>query len=95
MKAGAGKPNRGTYPGSLARKLSRCKEAMRTFCRPGTNFIEHYAYRGTSFIGAGKLSRYRILIEGIGAVSRKNVDRSQKTVKVQDFNCGHWCGVQV
>ena len=38
-------------------------------------------------IGAGLLSRYRILIGGTGAVSRYNLSRSQKTVTVQDFNC--------
>jgi hypothetical protein len=61
----------GQGPGTLARKLSRCKPACRqagrvwrTFCRPGTNFIEHYECRGTSLIEVGKLSRYRILIGG-------------------------------
>jgi hypothetical protein len=52
------------------------------FCRHGTNFIEHYACRGTSLIGASKLSWYRIFIGGTGAVSRYNLSRSQKTVKV-------------
>jgi len=33
-----------------------------TFCRPCTNFIEHYACRGTSLIGAISLSQYSILI---------------------------------
>ena len=48
----------GQGPGTLARKLSRCKEGMaRVFASPGTNFIEHYACRGTSLIEAGKLSR--------------------------------------
>jgi hypothetical protein len=56
------------------------------FCRPVTNFIEHYACRGTSLIGAGKLSRYRILIVGTGAVSRYKLSRSQKTVTMQDFS---------
>jgi hypothetical protein len=37
---------------------------------------------GTSLIGAGKLSRYRILVWGTSAVSRYNLSRSQKTVKV-------------
>ena len=59
----------------------------RTFCRHGTNFIEHYACRGTSLIGAGKLSRYRIFVGGTGAVSRYKLSRSQKAVTVQDFNC--------
>jgi hypothetical protein len=64
------------------------RRVWRTFCRPGTSFIEHYACRGTSLIGAGKLSRYRIFVGGTGAVSRYNLSRSQKTVTVQDFNCG-------
>jgi len=58
------------------------------FCRHGTNFNEHYACRGTSLIGAGKLSRYGILIGGTGAVSRYKFDRSQKTVTVHVFYCG-------
>ena len=41
---------------------------------------------GTSFIRAGKLSRYRIFVGGTGAVSRYKLSRSQKLVKVQDFN---------
>jgi hypothetical protein len=62
------------------------------FCLPiaigtGTNFIEYYACRGTSLIGAAKLSRYRILIGGTGAVSWYNLSRSQKSVTVQDFYC--------
>src|SRR4030042_6337244 len=64
------------------------RRVWRTFCRPGTNFIEHYACRDTSMIGAGKLSRYRILFAGTGAVSRYKLSRSQKIIKVQDFNCG-------
>jgi hypothetical protein len=57
------------------------------FCRPGTNFVEHYACRGTILIGAGKLSRYRIFVGGTGAVSRYKLSRSQKSVTVHDFNC--------
>ena len=57
------------------------------FCRPGTNFIEHYACRGTSLIGAGNLSRYKCLLAGTGAVSRYKLSRSQKSVTVQDFDC--------
>jgi hypothetical protein len=83
---------------SGARKLSRrapyerseiggARRVWRTFCRPGTNFAEHYECRGTSFSVAKKLSRYRILIAGTGAVSRYNLSRSQKFVKVQEFNC--------
>ena len=58
------------------------------FASHGTNFIEHYACRGTSLIGAGKLSRYRIFVGGTCAVSRYNLSRSRKTVKVQDLYCG-------
>ena len=58
------------------------------FCRPGTNFIEHYACRGTSLIGAANLSPVTKLVAGTGAVSRYNLSRSQKFVTVQDFNCG-------
>ena len=63
------------------------RRVWRTFCRHGTSFIEHYACRGTSLIGAGKLSRYRILVGDTGAVSRYKLSRSHKFVKVQDFNC--------
>jgi hypothetical protein len=58
------------------------------FCNLGTNFIEHYECRGTSLIGASKLSRYRIFVIGTGAVSRYNLSRSQRTVTVQDLYCG-------
>ena len=65
------------------------------FCRHGTNFIEHYACRGTSLVGASILSRYRIFVGGTGAVSRYKQSRSQKSVTVQDFNCVQmrvsWC----
>ena len=63
------------------------RRVWRTFCRPSTNFIEHYECRGTSLIGAAKLSRYKIFIGGTGAVSRYKLSRSQKSVTVQDLNC--------
>jgi hypothetical protein len=79
------------HPGRvLVLKPRNChgaRRVWRTFCRHGTNFIEHYACRGTILIGAGKLSRYRIIIAGTGAVSRYKLSRSQKPVKVQDLNC--------
>jgi hypothetical protein len=59
----------------------------RAFCRPGTSLIEHYACRSTNLIGAGKLSRYRILIGGTGAVSRYKLSRSQKFITVQELAC--------
>ena len=38
----------GLSPGSLARKLSRCKEGMaRVFAVKVQRFIEHYGCRGT------------------------------------------------
>jgi hypothetical protein len=47
-----------------------------------------YVCRGTSLIGAGKLSRYRIFVGGTGAVSRYKLSQSQKVVTMQDLNCG-------
>jgi hypothetical protein len=64
------------------------RRVWRGFWHPGTNFCEDYACRGTSMIGAGILSRYRIFVGGTGAVSRYNLSRSQKSVKVQDLYCG-------
>jgi len=63
--------------------------ALRSFSEggPGTNLIEHYACRGTSLIGASKLSRYRIFVGGTCAVSRYKLSRTQKLITVQDFNC--------
>jgi hypothetical protein len=60
------------------------------FASHGTNFITCWRDRGTSIIGAGKLSPYRIFIRSTRAVSRYNFSRSQKSVTVQDLD-----GVQV
>jgi hypothetical protein len=38
----------------------------RTFCRHGTNFIEHYACRGTILVGAANLSPVTKLVAGTG-----------------------------
>ena len=54
----------------------------------GTNFIEHYACRGTSLIEAAKLSQVTRLVAGTGAVSRPKLSRSQKIIMVLDFDCG-------
>ena len=51
-------------------------------------FCELYACRDTSLIGAENLSPVTKLVAGTGAVSRYNLSRSQKSVTVQDFNCG-------
>src|SRR5512139_572589 len=64
------------------------RRVWRTFCCHGTNFIEHYACRGTSLIGAANLSPVTKLVAGTGAVSRYNLSRRQKTITVQDFKCG-------
>jgi hypothetical protein len=58
------------------------------FCHHGTNFIEHYACRGTSFIGARNLSPVTKLVASTGAVSLYNLSRSQKFITMQDFKCG-------
>jgi len=62
-------------------------EAWRGFWSHGTNFIEHYACRGTSLIGASRLSTCRIFVRGTGAVSRYKLFRSQKSVTVQGLDC--------
>ncbi len=62
------------------------RRVWRGFWHPGTNLIEHYECRGTSFIGATRLSSVTKLVACTGAVSRYKLSRSQKTVTVQDFN---------
>ena len=61
------------------------RRVWRTFCRHGTNFIEHYACRGTSLIGAANLSPVTNLVGGTGAVSRYKLSRSQKFITVQEL----------
>jgi len=63
------------------------RRVWRTFCRPGTSLIEHYACRGTSLIEAANLSPVTNLLVGTGAVSRYKLSRSRKFIMVQDFNC--------
>ena len=55
------------------------------------NFIEHYACRGTSLIGATKLSLVTNLVEGTGAVSGYNLSRSKKSVMMLAFNYVQMC----
>ena len=64
------------------------RRVWRTFCRPCTKFSEHYECRDTSLIGAANVSPVTKLVAGTGAVSRYNLSRSQKTVMVQNLNCG-------
>jgi hypothetical protein len=58
------------------------------FCHYGTNFIEFWRGRGTILIGAANLSPVTKLVGSIGAVSWYKLSRSQKTITVQDLNCG-------
>jgi hypothetical protein len=44
---------------------------------------------GTSLVGAENLSPVTKLVAGTDAVSRYKLSRSQKFVKVQNFNCVH------
>jgi hypothetical protein len=78
----------GQGPGTLAAKLSRCKEGMAHFLPSWYKFCEVYECRDTSFIGAANLSPFTKLVAGTGAVSRYKLSRSQKFITVQDFNCG-------
>jgi len=58
------------------------------FASHGTNFIEHYACRDTSMIGAGKLSRYRIFVRGTGpAKAGVQFVSEPESVTMQDLNC--------
>ena len=69
------------------RNCHGARRVWRTFCRPGTNFIEHYECRGTSMIEAANLSPVTNLVTGTGAVSRYKLSRSRKFITVQDLNC--------
>jgi len=80
----------GQSPGTLAPPAggSRCKEGMAHFLPSRYKFCELYECRGTSLIGAANLSPVTQLVAGTGAVSGYKLSRSQKFVKVWDFNCG-------
>ncbi len=67
----------GQGPGTLARKLSRCKEGMAHFLPSRYKFCELYECRGTSLIGAANLSPVTNVVAGTGAVSRCNLSRRQ------------------
>jgi len=64
------------------------RRVWRGFCHPGTNFNRRYACRGTNLISETDLSSCNKCYKmGTGAVSRYKLSRSQKFVKVQNFNC--------
>jgi hypothetical protein len=77
----------------------RVERSMARFLGSWYNFSELYECRGTSLIGASKLSRYRIFVGGTGPPaggSRYNLSRSQnpdsyRDVTVQDLNCWQVC----
>jgi len=76
------------YPAPAGpRNCPGARRVWRTFCSPGTNFIEHYECRDTRLIGAASLSPITKFVAGTSAVSRYNLSRSQKSIKMQDFNC--------
>ena len=77
----------GQSPGTLARKLSRCKEGMAHFLPSWYKFSELYECRGTRWIGTASLSLVTKLVAGTGAVSRYKLSRSQKSIMVHDLNC--------
>ena len=57
------------------------------FCRHGTNFIEHYACRGTSLIGAANLSPVTNLVGALAQCRGTSCLGARNLVTVQDFNC--------
>jgi hypothetical protein len=78
--------------GRLCSRLLGQKAGWRTFCSHGTNFIEHYACRGTRLIGATNLSPVTNSGACTGAVSRRApCERSElrgcKLSRSQKFNC--------
>jgi len=86
----------GLNPGTLAKKLSRCKEGMAcVFAVKVQSFVGYTSVAVQTFKATVKLSRYCYFINSTGAVSRYKLSRSQKFVRVQKFNCEHWREVRV
>jgi hypothetical protein len=81
----------GQSTGTLAEKLSRCKEGMAHFLPSRYKFCELFECRDTSLIGAANLSPVTKLVAGTGAVSRYKLSRSQKFITVLDFNYVQMC----
>ena len=59
----------------------------RMFLQSCRDFVELEPFRGTSFIGAAKLSPVTKLFASIGAVSRYKLYRSQRIITVQELGC--------
>ena len=83
-------------PGTLAGKLSRCKEGMAcVFAVQVQSWLNITRVAVQTFKVTEKLSWYCYFINSTGAVSRYNLSRSQKLVKVQKFDCEFWREVRV
>jgi hypothetical protein len=83
-------------PGTLAGKLSRCKEGMAcVFAVQVQSWLNITRVVVQTFKVTVKLSRYCYFLNSTCAVSRYNLSRSQKLVKVQKFDCENWCEVRV
>jgi hypothetical protein len=86
----------GQSPGTLAKSLSRCKEGMAcVFAVQVQGWFNITSVAVQTFKVTVKLSRYCYFLNSTGAVSRYKLERSQKLVKVQKFNCVYWCEVRV
>ena len=81
----------GQSPGTLAKKLSRCKEGMAcVFAVQVHSWLNITRIAVQTFKVTEKLSWYCYFINSTGAVSRYNLSRSQKLVKVRKFDCEFW-----
>jgi hypothetical protein len=59
------------------------------FCRPGTNFIEHYACRGTKFDRSREfITGYKICWEHWRSVALQGRSKPENCQGILDFNCG-------
>ena len=86
----------GQSPGTLAGKLSRCKEGMAcVFAVQVQSWLNITHVAVQTFKVTEKLSWYCYFINSTGAVSRYNLSRSQKLVKVRKFDCEFWREVRV
>ena len=72
--------------GTLARKLSRCKEGMACFLQSWYKFYCVLARSRYNFDGSREFIPGKKLVESTGAVSRYKLSRSQKFITVQDLN---------
>ena len=74
-------------PCTLARKLSRNKEGMALVFAIRVQILLSITRVAVQIYGAGNYLGTKF-VRGTGAVSRYKLSRSQKSVTVQDFNCG-------